>query len=423
MSCLRAFGLILLTALLAAAFAGTPASSATVLCGIELGACPEARVYAAEQKFSAGLLEETKLTMANSLTTIECKTATLSGTSSKKEGEPLSGKVASFELASCTAGKSSCTTKTLHLPFSASFAYSKAAESEGHGTMTLGNGGGGKPAVEFTCGGQKCTYSAEPALAVGGEPALATAEEAPLVREGKSELCAEKGGLTATYEFTEPSSGELAIAQEVAGTLKLCKQQPTTIEGKLKCPAGQGYSGETVSALLPPGAGLLIGQASEDIECPELSLTGKFQENGLHATPNGGIRSFMYVSTSDCTSTLFGNPKVQVVALNLTYDRSDIVFVQTGAPQATLGFEGSTGSVMLRMVIMPSLVCVFGRRRLIGEISNGEGGEPTVLEISARWYLRPLQPIECPPWYLQAGSINILTFERPGGLPLFVAKS
>ena len=421
MASVRSLGFVLCAALLVAALGSSASSSATVLCKLETTACVEAEAYPAKSTFSAGLAAGTTANVVSSLGTLKCKTALLKGATTAKEAEPLGGEATAVEFGECALGETKCTVTAANLPYSASFASSKEKEMPGHGTLTLGNGGKGKPSFTSTCGAVKCTYAAAPVLEVGGEPSWASVEASKLT-EGTGFLCPKEASFTATYEFTT-ESGHLYTANALAVATKLCEMEPVLEGGLLKCPNGQEYSG-TVEASLGPGVeAVFVGPGGNSIKCNEMSLEGKFLENGAPAA-SGGVESLIYRTGGfDCNSTY--GAKMQVAMMGLGFDKSRITFFQQAGPEGVLGFQGTNGPAKLRTVINENEVCVYRRRALSGLIVNGDEalGTATVLEVNARWLIGFFEPMECPAWFTQSGTTTLLRLERPGGFPIYIAQN
>lgn len=421
------FPLVLCAALAATMLATASQSSATVLCGIQMEICPEGRVFAAKTEFSGSLVAKTTATLAiGEKDSLTCEESTLSGITNEKQAEPLKGELSTFTFGKCTlkvSGKStSCASVSgANLPYIASFAYSKAAEMQGHGTLALSSSGKGTPTITFTCEKTKCSYSMKPTFEIDGEPAWATVVKASA--EGITEECAisPKATFSATYEMAKPLSGELFVAKEVAQGTKLCKANPPVVGGVRQCPAGEGYAG-AIEVNLPATASAKFVTGMQEVSCNEMKMTGNFQENGTFAALNGGIQTFTYkTNNGNCTSTLAGNPAVTVTMINVAYNESEIAYFQRENPQAQLGFQGSNGVVKLRMVI-GAVTCNYRRDALSAQISNGAGaGGKTTIEISANWELEA-QPGGCPALFVQVPITNLAKFEQGGGASLFVAK-
>lgn len=423
----KALALALLATAVAALFIGVNQSSATVLCGIEMETCPKSLPLPAKTKITGSLVKETTAVITAGMATVSCEKSTLTGVTKEKEAEPLSGEITALEFSGCTlkTGEkekaSSCTSvKGVHLPYSASFAYS--AEVAGHGSMTPKNSGKGAPAIEFVCEKTKCVYDAEPVFSIGGEPTWGSVTKASATLEKESELTcplSPKATFSATYALTESEGGEFWVAKKVAPGTKLCKTVPPEVGGVLTCPEGEGFMGAIQASLLATTNAKFSAGAAGEVICNQVSLTGSFEEDGTFTAVNGGIQTFTYRSGGgNCTSTLAGNPGVAVTMIGTAYNRSRITYSEPEPPQAALGFRGTNGVVKLRLVI-GATTCIYRRDALTGQLTNG--GAVSFLEISANWFIEAGQPAGCPMTFRQVPLSNLLTIEQAGGAALFFA--
>ena len=434
MSPRRQFGLILLAIATATAIFGAAPSSAALLCGGETNLCPKGLVYPAKTKFSASVLAASPATIKIGLSSITCKEGSLKGISLEEKGEPLAATIETFSLSACLFGKTKCTSSTLHLPYSASIAPSKAEEEgeklRGHGNMTLAASEKKfKPTVEMVCGALKCTYKMEPVFSVGGEPTRAEVVKAKAELEGKSEEspCPEVTTFTATYQFTTPEEGRFFTAESVAEPTLLCQKTPSEVGGVLRCPAGQSYEGETESKLIAGEVAFFRAPGEEGaINCNEEEMPGNFLESGLSAAGEGGFitRNLLNNGGITCPSTLMGNPAVNLSFAGFALNQSVISYRDTLNPEAYVVFRGSNGAPRLRTVIGET-TCEFWRRRLSAEISNGAGNADSELNIGATWerdHIVGPNPNICPSELKEFIDASPMTFSRPGQNHLYVAR-
>lgn len=429
MSPRRLLGLTLLTICAAVAIFCAASSSAALLCGGETNLCPKGLVYPAKTEFSASVVATSPATIKIGLNSFTCKEGSMKGIALEEKGEPLAAKIEAFSLSACTFGKTKCTSSTLHLPYSASLAPSKAEEEgeklRGHGDMTLKSSGEGKPAVEMVCGELKCAYSMEPVFAVGGEPTRAAVVKAKAQLEGEG-VCPEVTTFTATYQFTAPKEGRFFTAESVAGPTLLCRQRPSVMGGVLKCQGGQSYGGEIESKLVAGEVAFFRGGAGEgSINCNEEEMPGDFQATGLSTAGKGFITRNLFDNEGvTCPSSLMGNPAVNISFAGFPLNETEITYRDTLNPQGYVVFLGSNGAPRMRVVVGET-TCEYRRNRLSAEISNGGDNGGSTLNISANWERELIvgpNPNICPFDFSEFIGASEMTFDRPGQNSLYVAK-
>jgi hypothetical protein len=192
-----------------------PVQPTTQLCKAKEGSCEP---YALGTKISANLEKEVKFIFFYEGNKLEppCRISTMSGKTTeevKKEGGgPLIGELTALSFEECGGGL--CTVAPQGLPYR----FEIKATSEGNGTMTWSNGGGGSPRFAIECLGMtKCIYGASSMvlnITAGSAPKLSNSGVALKREAGSGEACGESGakweGIAAVagkvlYEITAPS--------------------------------------------------------------------------------------------------------------------------------------------------------------------------------------------------------------------------
>jgi hypothetical protein len=194
---IKMMGLAIVAALALMAIAGAASASASaVLCSTNTNPCTGTK-YGSGTKISAQLKSGTHATLTTSVTNVTCTKSTVGGVTNTAEGH---GEITGFTFSGCTATSngSACTVKTLNLNYT-------ATANPGSLTITPGPKGG-NPGATVECPNAfiNCTFTTSSiTLSVtGGNPAIITASNEPLQREGG--LCPSEAKWDATYEVTSP---------------------------------------------------------------------------------------------------------------------------------------------------------------------------------------------------------------------------
>lgn len=287
----KMLGLAALATLITMAFIGVSTASATTFCEtpIAKGECPEGRRL---------LLPATITSTANLHFTIsndhESCPSTMELTVEKNLGVEagLSGKVTSLSTPGvCEPGF--CTTqKYINLPYKAEI--HQTSEENGtptlNGTLTLSNGGSGKPALQFSkCGvverTQTCTYPAEEPFQFSfeSEAGVFAQKQQRLVLESGGAFCPGEMQISAAYSIHEQNFE----AQSVEPVLTDLSHKPLVECGL----AMKGTLGGTISSLTYSscGGGEALCRSGKALHLPYAAkYTSTGSGEGTLELSNGG---------------------------------------------------------------------------------------------------------------------------------------
>jgi len=199
---IKTMGLAVVAALALLAIAGAASASASaVLCSTNTSPCTGTK-YGSGTKLTAQLKSGTHATLTTSITNVTCTKSSVGGSTNTAEGH---GEISSFAFTGCTAvsNGSACTVKAVNLNYTAT----ANPGGGGNGTLTVTpKAGNGNPGATVECPGAfiNCTFTTSSiTLSVtGGNPAIISASNEPLQREGG--LCPSEAKWDATYEVTSP---------------------------------------------------------------------------------------------------------------------------------------------------------------------------------------------------------------------------
>lgn len=217
-------------------------------------------------------------------------------------------------------------------------------------------------------------------------------------------------------EEGEEEEGE----EEGGGGTVLCKVEPALVEGVLVCPAGEGFKGMIFGALTPKTVASFESTSGPEgaVKCTEGFFAGEFDEAGLGFS--GGISGFSFGSEEPCTSTLGGEPAVNVSFSNPPYYASKFVYAKAGAPQGFFQLAREDEAPPLLTIQRPEfglLECVYSPVSLNSQVTNGG---PTEMFLTGKWKLLEGAPKEACPTTL-AGSAHIGLTRTSEGLPIYLA--
>jgi hypothetical protein len=149
---------------------------------------------------------------------------------------------------------------------------------------------------------------------------------------------------------------------------------------KGECPAGEKFGGKIegyIGGFQPPGEIKSIEGPGGTITCEEITMEGKVNEDGtaeiISHTYNG-------LEETPCTSTLEGNPEVDVVVLGLPAITSSFNFRKENAGTFTGG--GESGQQIL-LLIAKKTDCIYKTTLFSSKVVNPAGSNP--MEINPDW--------------------------------------
>jgi hypothetical protein len=315
-------------------------ASGVELCSELKQSCTEKGVLASGTTIAAKLKTATIGRIVTSSGTIECEEAKIEGKTTAKEDVPLPITVSAFSLASCSLGETSCTTKSINLPYEGEL----FAGSSGNGTLYVnskGNEEEANPSIEAVCGSTiKCTLSTPElrfALAEGKPTTLST-KESKLTGTGL--ICPKEASLTAEYQLTAPNEGVVAAAKGSADT-KLCKNttDPCTE------PYAAGQVVENATAVQSTIRLYTRGSIDRTITCPSSKVVASSEVEG--STPlkmKLTTLSFVNCTTptsNNCNVTTTGLPYIEteLTALGAGKGKWDVL-IRLEVECAALGITG-----------------------------------------------------------------------------------
>jgi hypothetical protein len=208
MRTLRIACLAIAAAFVVLALFGIGSASALTLCKENKTPCPKAQIYPKETVFSA-TVDENGVQFTGPVLTVHCPKGSTSVKFSEQSGNPMLGSMTSLSFEGCE-GCQKVTAQSLP------YASSLFLGSENEPLLSIENGGGGLPRLQFICLGVECTFGINKTEldVTGGKPAAVEANLEPAVLvAGNKTLCGASGNVTANYFVTEAvEPGEKGVA-------------------------------------------------------------------------------------------------------------------------------------------------------------------------------------------------------------------
>ncbi|HEX6689251.1 MAG TPA: hypothetical protein VF085_11410 [Solirubrobacterales bacterium] len=135
-----------------------------------------------------------------------------------------------------------------------------------------------------------------------------------------------------------------------ASATLVCKSKPMLEGGVLVCPEksayGMDFFPETwiAGGLFNPATFTSTEGAGGTVECTESTVILSLKMDGTSEPGEGITNTTFTAGGTDCMSTLNGGtPRVTVTPENMSYDATNVVYEQAGAPQGTLTIAKSGG--------------------------------------------------------------------------------
>lgn len=193
-------------------------------------------------------------------------------------------------------------------------------------------------------------------------------------------------------------------------SVSICKAKPTETEGTLVCPKGEAYSGK-FEAKLETGSKATFESTEAPtgtISCNEVNIEGEINSGG-----SGTISTETYHSGKGgpCTSTLEGNPTVEVEFTELPF-KFTTVFNQVAAPQGQV----QPPPVRFANFTIGGMTCVY--RVLMPNWAWTNGPPPGWIFQQGYELVMGVVP-PCPPTMIQN---TFVPPAPPGGAGLYVAR-
>jgi hypothetical protein len=240
--------------------------------------------------------------------TMSCIESSLKGSTSAQAGEPLPVSLTTWSFGNCTTSwnseNRSCTASAQYLPYAGSLAWTEGAK----GSLTVANGGSGRPALNIACENLiSCTYYLEPKVTFDGSStaSLAIAEQTLTIKNGAFGCATSLTVKPATYSVSSPAPAYVAKAEDPPPSGTLCKANEIPCAGWNSYPSGTELKGEASNVVIQTA--LFSGQYK--VTCKSSSLTLKSQALRQNPLP----MELIGFAFQDCFSS-FGEETCEVIS-------------------------------------------------------------------------------------------------------------
>ncbi|HWN72595.1 MAG TPA: hypothetical protein VNN15_02175 [Solirubrobacterales bacterium] len=198
--------------------------------------------------------------------------------------------------------------------------------------------------------------------------------------------------------------GVSAIGAGSASATLMCVVAPEG-EAVLKCPEPGKFAygvdfipGSHIAGTLTGNATLeLVGSGT--VTCNQSTFTLALKTNGTSKAGEGITETSFKSGGGNCTAKVGVNTAAQVVAENLSYDATSVVYEGVASPQGSMTVAKAGGQVQYKIVLLPAFLTCFYQpsEALKGSWVNANGGTQSQVTFTGKTFAKtPASAAGCP---------------------------